>query len=110
MPGNALAIPYAVPNIKVTAHWLAETPFRPSWIRTPGRMQNTYANECWAAPPPLARQRQSPPLGAVKEASSLLRRTRRYCRRCSLLTAMFLAPRVGIEPTTCGLTVRRSTG
>jgi len=47
-PGNihqALAIPYAVPNIKATAHWLAETPFRPSWIRTPGRMQNTYANE-----------------------------------------------------------------
>jgi CO/xanthine dehydrogenase Mo-binding subunit len=49
-PGNihqALAIPYAVPNIKATAHWLAETPFRPSWIRTPGRMQNTYANECF---------------------------------------------------------------
>jgi nicotinate dehydrogenase subunit B len=48
MPGNlhqALAIPYAVPNIKSTAHWLVETPFRPSWIRTPGRMQNTYANE-----------------------------------------------------------------
>jgi CO/xanthine dehydrogenase Mo-binding subunit len=49
-PGNihqALAIPYAVPNIKATAHWLTETPFRPSWIRTPGRMQNTYANECF---------------------------------------------------------------
>jgi len=49
-PGNihqALAIPYAVPNIKATAHWLAETPFKPSWIRTPGRMQNTYANECF---------------------------------------------------------------
>jgi CO/xanthine dehydrogenase Mo-binding subunit len=49
-PGNihqALAIPYAVPNIKATAHWLAQTPFRPSWIRTPGRMQNTYANECF---------------------------------------------------------------
>jgi CO/xanthine dehydrogenase Mo-binding subunit len=42
-----MAIPYAVPNIKSTAHWLAETPFRPSWIRTPGRMQNTYANECF---------------------------------------------------------------
>ncbi|MGE5792617.1 MAG: molybdopterin cofactor-binding domain-containing protein [Bacteroidota bacterium] len=49
-PGNihqALAIPYAVPNLKATAHWLAETPFRPSWIRTPGRMQNTFANECF---------------------------------------------------------------
>src|SRR5262252_6105913 len=34
---NALAIPYTFPNVKVTAHWLAETPFRPSWIRTPGR-------------------------------------------------------------------------
>jgi len=47
-PGNihqSLAIPYTIPNIKATAHWLAETPFRPSWIRTPGRMQNTYANE-----------------------------------------------------------------
>src|SRR5262249_38250819 len=28
-----------------TARWLAETPLRPSWIRTPGRMQNTFANE-----------------------------------------------------------------
>jgi nicotinate dehydrogenase subunit B len=49
-PGNiqqSLAIPYTFPNIKATAHWLAETPFRPSWIRTPGRMQNTYANECF---------------------------------------------------------------
>jgi nicotinate dehydrogenase subunit B len=47
-PGNihqSLAVPYTFRNIKATAHWLAETPFRPSWIRTPGRMQNTYANE-----------------------------------------------------------------
>jgi CO/xanthine dehydrogenase Mo-binding subunit len=47
-PGNihqSLAIPYTFPNIKATARWLAETPFKPSWIRTPGRMQNTYANE-----------------------------------------------------------------
>jgi CO/xanthine dehydrogenase Mo-binding subunit len=47
-PGNihqALAIPYAIPNIRAQAHWLAETPFRPSWIRTPGRMQNTFGNE-----------------------------------------------------------------
>jgi CO/xanthine dehydrogenase Mo-binding subunit len=42
---NSLAIPYTFPNIRATVHWLAETPFRPSWIRTPGRMQNTYANE-----------------------------------------------------------------
>lgn len=49
-PGNihqSLAIPYALPNIRATAHWLAETPFKPSWIRTPGRMQNTYGNECF---------------------------------------------------------------
>jgi CO/xanthine dehydrogenase Mo-binding subunit len=47
-PGNihqSLAIPYTFANVKATAHWLAETPFRPSWIRTPGRMQNTFANE-----------------------------------------------------------------
>jgi nicotinate dehydrogenase subunit B len=47
-PGNihqSLAIPYTIPNIRASAHWLAETPFRPSWIRTPGRMQNTYGNE-----------------------------------------------------------------
>ncbi|HZN26543.1 MAG TPA: molybdopterin cofactor-binding domain-containing protein [Burkholderiales bacterium] len=47
-PGNihqSLAIPYTFPNVKATARWLAETPFKPSWIRTPGRMQNTYANE-----------------------------------------------------------------
>jgi CO/xanthine dehydrogenase Mo-binding subunit len=49
-PGNifqSLAIPYTFPNILAVAHWLAETPFRPSWIRTPGRMQNTYGNECF---------------------------------------------------------------
>jgi nicotinate dehydrogenase subunit B len=47
-PGNiqqSLAIPYTFPNIKATAHRLAGTPFRPSWIRTPGRMQNTFGNE-----------------------------------------------------------------
>jgi CO/xanthine dehydrogenase Mo-binding subunit len=47
-PGNihqSLAIPYAFPNVRATAKWLAETPFKPSWIRTPGRMQNTFANE-----------------------------------------------------------------
>src|SRR6266853_500812 len=47
-PGNihqSLAIPYTFPNIRAVAHWLAETPFRPSWIRAPGRMQNTFGNE-----------------------------------------------------------------
>ena len=42
--GNT-AIQYAVPAIRIVAHRLETTPFRPSWIRTPGRMQNTYANE-----------------------------------------------------------------
>jgi len=47
-PGNVhqdLAIPYQIANIRTTVHWLSETPFRPSWIRTPGRLQNTFANE-----------------------------------------------------------------
>jgi nicotinate dehydrogenase subunit B len=49
-PGNIIqnsAIPYALPNVRTVCHRLAETPFRPSWIRTPGRMQNTYANEAF---------------------------------------------------------------
>jgi CO/xanthine dehydrogenase Mo-binding subunit len=47
-PGNIIqdsAIPYAIPNVRTVCHRLAETVFRPSWIRTPGRMQNTFANE-----------------------------------------------------------------
>jgi CO/xanthine dehydrogenase Mo-binding subunit len=39
-------IPYKIPNIKTVAHRLRSTPLRPSWIRSPGRMQNTFANEC----------------------------------------------------------------
>jgi CO/xanthine dehydrogenase Mo-binding subunit len=49
-PGNIFqnsAIPYRFPNVKTVCHRLEATPFRPSWIRTPGRMQNTYANECF---------------------------------------------------------------
>jgi nicotinate dehydrogenase subunit B len=49
-PGNIFQnsnIPYKFPNIKAVCHRLETTPFRPSWIRTPGRMQNTYANECF---------------------------------------------------------------
>jgi nicotinate dehydrogenase subunit B len=40
-----LAIPYAIDNVKTTAHRLESTPFKPSWIRSPGRMQNSFANE-----------------------------------------------------------------
>jgi nicotinate dehydrogenase subunit B len=49
-PGNIFqnsAIPYKFANVKTICRRLATTPFRPSWIRTPGRMQNTYANECF---------------------------------------------------------------
>jgi nicotinate dehydrogenase subunit B len=42
---NDLAIPYDFPNVKATAHRLESTPLRPSWIRSPGRLQNTFANE-----------------------------------------------------------------
>jgi CO/xanthine dehydrogenase Mo-binding subunit len=44
---NDLAIPYAIPNVKTTAHRLESTPFKPAWIRSPGRMQNSFANECF---------------------------------------------------------------
>jgi nicotinate dehydrogenase subunit B len=40
-------IPYKVSNIRTTCHRLQSTPLRPSWIRSPGRMQNTFANECF---------------------------------------------------------------
>lgn len=49
-PGNIIhnsAIPYTLPNVRTVCHRLAETPLRPSWIRTPGRMQNTFANEAF---------------------------------------------------------------
>jgi CO/xanthine dehydrogenase Mo-binding subunit len=47
-PGNIFqdsAIPYDFGNVYTVCHRLASTPFRPSWIRSPGRMQNTFANE-----------------------------------------------------------------
>jgi len=47
-PGNVFqnsAIQYKFPTIKTVCKRLETTPLRPSWIRTPGRMQNTYANE-----------------------------------------------------------------
>jgi CO/xanthine dehydrogenase Mo-binding subunit len=49
-PGNILndtGVPYVFPNVLTVAHRLADTPLRPSWIRSPGRMQNTFANEAF---------------------------------------------------------------
>ena len=49
-PGNVFHnsnVPYKFANIKAVCHRLETTPLRPSWIRTPGRMQNTFANECF---------------------------------------------------------------
>ncbi|MGO9486347.1 MAG: molybdopterin cofactor-binding domain-containing protein [Rhodomicrobium sp.] len=49
-PGNINQdsnIPYKFTNIKTVCHRLESTPLRPSWIRSPGRMQNTFANECF---------------------------------------------------------------
>ena len=49
-PGNIFqnsAIPYKFANVKTVCRRLETTPFRPSWFRTPGRMQNTYGNECF---------------------------------------------------------------
>jgi nicotinate dehydrogenase subunit B len=49
-PGNIFqnsAVPYSFPNAHIVCHRLETTPFRPSWIRTPGRMQNTFANEAF---------------------------------------------------------------
>jgi nicotinate dehydrogenase subunit B len=42
---NDLAVSYVFPNATTTAHRLASTPLRPAWIRSPGRLQNTFANE-----------------------------------------------------------------
>ncbi|HEU0229461.1 MAG TPA: molybdopterin cofactor-binding domain-containing protein [Burkholderiaceae bacterium] len=39
--------PYSFPNVLATVHRLETTPFRPAWLRGPGRLQNTYANECF---------------------------------------------------------------
>ncbi|HEX7386303.1 MAG TPA: molybdopterin cofactor-binding domain-containing protein [Castellaniella sp.] len=39
--------PYDFPNVLATIHRLETTPFRPAWLRGPGRLQNTYANECF---------------------------------------------------------------
>lgn len=44
--GNA-DLGYKLDNVQTVVHWVKDTPFRPSWIRTPGRLQNTFANECF---------------------------------------------------------------
>jgi nicotinate dehydrogenase subunit B len=44
---NDTAIPYRCANIRTVVRRLATTPLRPSWIRSPGRMQNTFANEAF---------------------------------------------------------------
>ncbi|HMK68383.1 MAG TPA: molybdopterin cofactor-binding domain-containing protein, partial [Stellaceae bacterium] len=36
---------YAVPNVRVIVHWLKDTPLRPSNIRAPGKIANTFAVE-----------------------------------------------------------------
>ena len=49
-PGGVLndtAIPYHCVNVRTVVRRLATTPLRPSWIRSPGRMQNTFANEAF---------------------------------------------------------------
>jgi CO/xanthine dehydrogenase Mo-binding subunit len=42
-----LGTPYSLPNNKLTCHWLVDTPLPAAWIRAPGRMQNTFGNECF---------------------------------------------------------------
>jgi len=40
--------PYAVPNILVNTHHISETIFRSSHLRSPGRIENSFANESFA--------------------------------------------------------------
>jgi CO/xanthine dehydrogenase Mo-binding subunit len=37
--------PYQVPNVEVTVHWLKDAPLRPSNIRAPGKIANSFAVE-----------------------------------------------------------------
>ena len=49
-PGNIFqnsAIPYKFANMQDRVPTAGDDAVPPSWIRTPGRMQNTYANECF---------------------------------------------------------------
>ena len=70
-PGNIFQnsnIPYKFANIKAVCHRLETTPFRPSWIRTPGRMQNTFANECFMDE--LAAAAGADPIGSAEISRS----------------------------------------
>ena len=40
--------PYAFPNVLVNTHHVAETLFRSSHLRSPGRIENSFANESFA--------------------------------------------------------------
>lgn len=37
--------PYAVPNVEVLVHWIKDSPLRPSNIRAPGKIANTFGVE-----------------------------------------------------------------
>ncbi len=60
--------PYEIPNALVEVHRLKDTPLRPSHLRTPGRMQNTYANESFMDELAAA-ARQDPLLFRMKHLS-----------------------------------------
>jgi nicotinate dehydrogenase subunit B len=47
VPHMGLGVPYALANSRLTARWLLDTPLPAAWIRAPGRMQNTFGNECF---------------------------------------------------------------
>ena len=40
--------PYAASNVRVVAHWLKQTPLRPSNLRAPGKIANVFAVESFA--------------------------------------------------------------
>lgn len=42
---NAAPIAYGVENVEVVVHWLKDAPLRPSNIRAPGKIANTFAVE-----------------------------------------------------------------
>ena len=60
--------PYEIPNALVEVHRLKDTPLRASHLRTPGRMQNTYANESFMDELAAA-ARQDPLLFRMKHLS-----------------------------------------
>jgi nicotinate dehydrogenase subunit B len=60
--------PYDIPNALVEVHRLKDTPLRPSHLRTPGRMQNTYVNESFMDELAAA-ARQDPLLFRMKHLS-----------------------------------------